>query len=267
MTNENLLESNLTNMLSLGLSELNLEDIQMSEIKTVAAYIRISTQEQAAGHGLDYQEKEVKDYCKAKGLKLLEVYSDIESGTRKKRPGMNQLLADLPQYDAVVVYHTDRISRNLEHALYFIGKITRAGRTIVSTSQKKLDLDDPTGRLTFSILGAVSEYELSLITKRLSLGRSMVKLKAEASGSNLNHGKRPGFQEKKNWQINPDGTITKTLEVDPEAVKIVQLIKRHRRSGKSYREIVTYLNREAIPNKSGKPWNQVTVMKLAKMVV
>lgn len=227
----------------------------------VAGYVRISTQEQASGHGLEYQEQAIREYCKTNNLELTKIYSDIESGTKKNRKGFNQLISDQAEYDGVVVYHTDRISRKLEHLLQILDHIAKSGKVLLSTSQPELSLTNPTGKLVFSILGAVSEFELSRITERLVNGRMIVKQKAK--GTNLNYGKRPGYAEKKQWTINPDGTVTKSLVKDEEALKTIELIKRHRRSGKSYLAIAKYLNAQGIPNKSGKPWNDKTVKALS----
>jgi hypothetical protein len=95
----------------------------------------------------------------------------------------------------------------------------------------------------------------------------MVKQKAEKEGINLNHGKRPAFTSKKLWHFKEDGTITKMLVPDENALEIVRLIKRHRRSGKSYYAITKYLNQRDIPNKSGKPWNEITVKKLSRVPI
>jgi site-specific DNA recombinase len=226
----------------------------------VAGYIRISTQEQAQGHGLDFQEEAIRQYCEANSLELVEVYRDIESGTKRIRKGLNQLFTDRSNFDCIVVYHTDRVSRKLEHLLQIIDQIAKDGMVLVSTSQPELSISSPTGKLIFSILGAVGEFELSRITERMVKGREMAKQKG------VSECRKPRYEERKEWTINPDGTVTKKLIQDVTVVETVHVIKNHRRSGKSYREIARYLNKhgDRYPNKSGKDWNYKTVQALCK---
>jgi site-specific DNA recombinase len=226
----------------------------------VVGYIRISTQEQASGHGLEYQQRAIEEYCKAQGLTLTAIYSDIASGTKRKRSGLIQVLADLEGVEALVVYHTDRLSRKLIHLLQLIDHVGKENKRILSKSQPEFDVNNPTGRLMFSILGAVSEFELTRITERMVNGRMMVKQKAMLEdGKRLNHGKRPAYGEKKHWEVMNDGSILKLLIPDEEALATIELIRRHRRSGKSYYAIAKWLNEKGLINKFGKRWSSNAV--------
>lgn len=226
-------------------------------MKNVIGYARISTQEQAEGNGLEFQQEAITSYCQSNSLNLCGIYTDIASGTKSHRQGLSEILQGLSQYDAVIVYHTDRLSRKLAHLLQLIDTIGKAGKSIISTSQPEFDLNSSTGKLIFSILGAVSEFELSRITERMVLGRQTAKKKA--NGSNVNYGKRPRYDERKHWDVKSDGTIVKTLVQDTAALQTIELIRRHRRSGKSFRAIARYLNEQQIPSKSGKLWHHKTV--------
>lgn len=226
----------------------------------VVAYVRVSTTEQTMGHGLELQEVAVKEYCNKHNLDLVHIYSDVESGTVKNRPGLLEAMEALQDCDGLIVYHTDRISRSLKYLLHFIDEICKKDKYIISTTQPEFDLNNPTGRLIMSILGAVGEFELSRITERMVSGRQIARQKAE--GTNVNWGRRPRYGEKVHWEIMLDGSINKTLVPDEEALMVIDLIKRHRRSGKSYYKIANYLNNNEIPNKSGKMWNEVTVKAL-----
>jgi len=230
----------------------------MTEIKrktlTLVGYVRISTQEQTTGYGLEYQQQAIQNYCENKGIKLTKVYSDIESGSKKNRPGLNQLMDELDKYDGVIVYHTDRLSRKLMHLLQIIETFGKKGKQIIATSQPELQPDNPTGKLVFMLLASVAEFELSCITQRLLMGRLTAKRKAEETNQNINWGKRPRYGEKKHWEMLPTGGIKKTLIRDEEEQKIIELIRRHRRSGKSFSEIAFFLNSHGLKYRQGNDW-------------
>lgn len=231
----------------------------------VIGYCRVSTAEQASGNSLDFQRQAIENYCKECQLELVGIYTDIASGTKRNREGLDQALETLEGADGLILYHTDRLSRKLAQLLNLIDTVAKAGKCIISTSQPEFDLSSPTGRLMLSLLGAIAEFELSRITERMVSGRKMVKQKAEKESSNLNHGLRPAFHQRKHWDIQSDGTILKTLVLDEQAFDTIQLIKRHRRSGKSYYAIAKWLNLHQVRNKSGCKWNSVTVKRLCNL--
>lgn len=224
-------------------------------------YVRISTQEQAHGLGLEMQEEAIKAYCERSQVELLGIYSDIESGTVKNRSGLSQAMSTLKDCDGVIVYHTDRLSRKLKHLLHIIDEIHNQDKRLFSTTQPEFD-NSPMSRLLLGILGSVAEWELSRITERMVAGRQIAK--QMAAGTDINYGKRPRYDEKSVWDIQPDGSIIKRLVKDDDALGTIFLIKRHRRSGKSYYKIAQWLNEHCVPNKSGRPWNPGTVQALCR---
>ena len=77
-------------------------------------YIRVSTTEQVSGFGLDVQERAIRDYCKANGLRLVEIFRDEgQSGSNglECRVGLAEALAALKadEVSLLVVYRLDRL--------------------------------------------------------------------------------------------------------------------------------------------------------------
>ncbi|MGA8097514.1 MAG: recombinase family protein [Candidatus Cybelea sp.] len=68
-----------------------------AENRKTVAYVRVSTQDQAAeGVSLDAQEARIGAYCAAMGWPVSEVIRDAgESAKSLQRPGMTQILADV----------------------------------------------------------------------------------------------------------------------------------------------------------------------------
>jgi site-specific DNA recombinase len=225
----------------------------------VIGYIRISTQEQANGFGLEMQEEAIRACCEKNGWMLAEVYLDIASGTIKNRPGFTDAMEALKICDGIVVYHTDRLSRKLKHLLQIIDDIHHIDKRLISTTQPEFD-NSPMSRLLLGILGSVAEWELSRITERMTAGRETARKRAEGT-----NGKRPRYDEVSKWEIKPDGSVVKLLEKDEAALETIALIKRHRRSGKSYYKIAKWLDEKGIPNKYGSYWNPGIVSHLCRI--
>ncbi|WP_083891051.1 recombinase family protein [[Leptolyngbya] sp. PCC 7376] len=47
-------------------------------------------------------------------------------------------------------------------------------------------------------------------------------------------------------------------------VTSIEIIRRHRKSGKSYQKVADYLNQQNIPTKRGKQWSAMQVMRICK---
>jgi DNA invertase Pin-like site-specific DNA recombinase len=86
------------------------------------------------------------------------------------RPALRALLAKLVAGDEVVVYKLDRLGRSLQDLLGILDQINAAGASFRSMTEP-LETGTAAGKLMFSILGAVAEFERSLIRERTLAGQ------------------------------------------------------------------------------------------------
>jgi DNA invertase Pin-like site-specific DNA recombinase len=86
------------------------------------------------------------------------------------RPALARLLHDLRPGDCVVVYKLDRLGRSLQDLLSILQRISDAGAMFRSITEP-IDTTNPAGKLMYSILGAVAEFERSLIRERSIAGQ------------------------------------------------------------------------------------------------
>ncbi len=147
-----------------------------------ALYIRVSTADQAQGDGteeenrktsLENQRKRCAAYCEAQGWQVAEVYEDAGvSGAKDDRPALVRLLADArhKDFDKVVFLKLDRFSRNTRNLLNTSHELDGLGVGIVSVMDN-FDTSTPSGRLFFTLLGAIAEFERDLINERMTAGR------------------------------------------------------------------------------------------------
>jgi DNA invertase Pin-like site-specific DNA recombinase len=147
-----------------------------------AIYARVST-----GHnGQDptVQTRELREYCERRGWDVAGEFVDRGiSGAQDSRPELNQLLADAHgrRFDAVVVWKFDRFARSVSHLLRALETFKALGIEFVSLSEQ-VDTSTPTGKMVFTVLGAVAELERSLIAERVRAGLRNARAKGKRLG-------------------------------------------------------------------------------------
>ena len=82
------------------------------EVRAVI-YARVSSYEQKRDGNLDRQIERLRNYCSAKGYKVIDVITDIASGLKEDRSGLHKLfdMAEKRQTDVVVVEFKYRLTR------------------------------------------------------------------------------------------------------------------------------------------------------------
>jgi len=98
-----------------------------------------------------------------------ELFEDTLSGATESRPGLDAALAELTEGDALVVWKLDRLGRSLSHLIRVINELGARGVGFRSLSES-IDTTTAGGRLVFHMMGALAEFERSLITERTRAG-------------------------------------------------------------------------------------------------
>ncbi|MCH7985274.1 MAG: recombinase family protein, partial [Acidobacteria bacterium] len=118
------------------------------------------------------------------GWKLVGEYIDVGiSGAKEKRPQLDRMMADAHRrrFDAVVVWKFDRFARSVSHLLRALETFKALGIEFVSLSEQ-MDTSTPTGKMVFTVLGAVAELERSLIAERVRAGLRNARAKGKRLG-------------------------------------------------------------------------------------
>lgn len=147
-----------------------------------AIYARVST----TNHGQDVsmQTRELLEYCERRGWQLAGEYVDSGiSGAKEKRPELDRLMTDAHRrkFDVVAVWKFDRFARSVSHLLRALETFGSLGVGFVSLSES-LDTSTPTGKMVFTVLGAVAELERSLIAERVRAGLRNARAKGKRLG-------------------------------------------------------------------------------------
>lgn len=146
----------------------------------VAIYARVST----ASQTVENQLIELRDAAKRLGWKVThEVIDEGVSGSkgRSDRPGFDRIfeLVEHKAVGAVMAWSVDRIGRSLQDLVALMKELQRSSVELYC-HQQNINTATPAGRMTFSIFGALGEYERSLIIERIRSG--IARAKAEGVG-------------------------------------------------------------------------------------
>jgi DNA invertase Pin-like site-specific DNA recombinase len=147
----------------------------------VALYARVST---SVGQSPEMQLAELREYAARRGWEVFGEYVDSGvSGSKESRPELNRLMADAHRryFDIVLCWKIDRFGRSLKHLVNALADLDCYGIAFVSL-RDNLDLSTPSGRLMFQIIGAMAEFERSLIQERVRAGLRNAKLKGKTLG-------------------------------------------------------------------------------------
>jgi len=147
-----------------------------------AVYARVSTLNN--GQDSSMQTRELSEYCQRQGWEVFDQYVDNGvSGKKDSRPQLNRMMQDAHsrRFDVVVVWRFDRFARSVSHLLRALETFNALGIDFVSLCEQ-INTNTPTGKLIFTILGAVSEGERNLIAERVRAGLRNARAKGKTLG-------------------------------------------------------------------------------------
>jgi DNA invertase Pin-like site-specific DNA recombinase len=148
-------------------------------LKRAALYSRVSTYDQ----NLQTQILDLRQMAAQRGYEIVQEYSDKISGTKAKRPGLDQMMTDARRgrFDVVLVWACDRIARSTRHFLEVQDELNRLEVEFFSF-RENIDTGGPLGRAIVVIIGAIAELERSLIVERVRAGMRRARLEGQRIG-------------------------------------------------------------------------------------
>lgn len=217
-----------------------------------AVYIRVSTERQAdQGISLDAQLAA----CRAEALRLGDrspaVYRDDGySGTTDKRPGLQALLANLAEYDVVIVWRLDRLWRSVAGWARLLADMVQHEVGFCSIAER-IDTSTPWGRAMLTVVAVFAELFVEILRENV---RGALQYRADQG---LKHG-RPAY-----GYAARDGAW---VVVDDEAA-IVRELFRMVSKGASTAECTRWLQTSgAVPRTSKQGWHITSVRELLRNV-
>ena len=134
-------------------------------------YQRVSTVDQNTARQLD-------------GVQLDKVFTDQASGKDTNRPELARAIEYVRDGDTFLVHSMDRLARNLEDLRRVVRQLTNKGVRVefVKESLAFTGDDSPMNTLLLSMLGAVAEFERSMILERQREGIAIAKAAGKYKG-------------------------------------------------------------------------------------
>jgi DNA invertase Pin-like site-specific DNA recombinase len=218
------------------------------------AYFRVSTQKQGvSGLGLEAQQEAVARHILAHGGQLVHGYQEIESGKRKDRPELLKALSHARRSKAtLLVAKLDRLGRNVA----FLSALMEAGVDFVAC-------DNPhANRLMLHMMVAFAEEEARQISIRTKAALQAYKARGGKLGAQDPRCKSITSLRSARESGQRLGTVANSQKSRSAYEDIIPVMQSFRSQGATLRQIAEQLNALKQTTRTGKPWNQVQVMRV-----
>ena len=207
---------------------------------TAALYARVSTTAQDTGDKTSISEQigDMEAYCERKGLSIAARYQEVGSGTTRRRPEFQRMLADAKQgrFDTIVCWKSDRLSRGMYPAAALM-EVVEAHQIQLEAVMDAIDMK------TFGLMAAIGKIELDNFRERASMGKRGSAKQGRIPSSSISYG----------YRIGDDG---KPEICEPEA-EIVRYIFMAYLQGTPATAIVVELE-----DRTGRRWHEAHVHRL-----
>lgn len=212
-------------------------------------YARFSSHAQRE-ESIEQQIDECREFAQKNGIEIVGVYSDEAiSGRTDVRPEFQRMMRDAAksQFDVVIAYKSNRISRHMLHALQYQDRLERLG---ISTLYAREEFGNtPSGRFALRMMQSMNQFYSENMAEDIKRGLMDNAKQCKANGS-LPYGYKRGA----------DGRF----EIVPAEADIVRLIFDDCVHGVPYVETARKLNGEGLRTRRGKTWTDSTFIRLLK---
>ncbi len=221
----------------------------MAKAKTKAvAYLRVSGTGQIDGDGFTRQRETIGRRAKSMKLDIVDEFQDggvSGKNDLESRPGLAALLDRVESngVKTVLVENAGRLARGLMVQEVILAECRKLGVRVIESdggNDLTVESDDPTAVLIRQILGAISQFEKSVIVLKLAAARNRIRSKAGKCEGRKAFGEKPG---------------------EAEVVDQIKALRRKPIKGRrlSFAAIADRLNDEGVPTRSGGQWRPSTI--------
>ncbi|MEI2730293.1 MAG: recombinase family protein [Candidatus Nanopelagicales bacterium] len=222
------------------------------------AYLRVSSEGQLDGHGLDVQEAHIRRWAKANRHRIVAVVSDEGvSGSKDAvdRPGLTEVLSALQRplsADGMVVTRLDRLARQLTVQEAVLGLVWREEWKVFAADEGgevlEDDPDDPMRTAIRQMRGVFAQLDKSMTVKKLRDGRRAKSATGKKAVGEYAFGFR-GEGKGRDRDAAPD------TDEQAAVAKILGLRKR----GATYRDIANALDSDGLKPRRAESWSAMSV--------
>jgi DNA invertase Pin-like site-specific DNA recombinase len=153
---------------------------------------------------IGYARVSITDQCLDQQLDALKAagcdrfFKDVISGSTTSRPEFDRMQDQIRGGDTVVVWKLDRVGRSIKHLIEVVEGWRDAGVQFVSLTEG-FDTTTPAGEMLFHVIGAMAQFERSLIRERTKVGLAAARARGRKGGGQFKLTKAQIEQGKKMW--------------------------------------------------------------------
>jgi site-specific DNA recombinase len=215
------------------------------------SYIRVSTGAMAIdGQSLQNQAEQLRNWGKTGGHTCIGEFTDAGiSGRSLVRPGIQAALTMACQnHCALVVCSLSRLARSTRDALHVGDELTKAKGVLVSLNENLMS-DSPTGKLIWTLLSAVAQWERETIADRTQQVMDFMRRRRLRISGHPPYG----------WEVGGrDGAL---LPV-PAEQELLKRMQSWRSAGWSYPKIASALSMECRTKQGRSTWRASSIRRI-----
>ena len=110
-----------------------------------------------------------------------QIFCEKISGTKRNRPELDQMLGTIQEGDTIVIESLSRLGRSVKNLAELMELLNEKGVRLVSLKET-IDTTSSTGRLLFTILSSLAQFEADVLRERTREGLNAARARGRCGG-------------------------------------------------------------------------------------